>query len=303
MKTIFALLFTCLGLSAYAQTSLNDYKYVVVPKKFEAFKKVNEYQTSTLVKYLFNGKGFNVVYDDALPFDLRANRCLGLMADLLDDSSMFTTKVMVSLTDCNGVEVYKTMQGMSKEKEYKTSYSEAIREAMRSFNGVDYTYAGEDVNNESITVSFKNDVKTVQEPDTKDVEVVKKTQEIVEAKEPVKSVTVKEEATEDTQFYKNNEPVTSTITKVEKEKPAFKKLQPNLSKIKDILYAQTTENGYQLVDSTPKIRMQLLKSSADNVFMAKTDDKNGMVYQKDGKWIFEYYDNNTLIQEELEIKF
>lgn len=303
MKTIFALLFTCLGISAYAQTNLNDYKYIVVPKKFETFKKANEHQTSTLVKYLFNGKGFNVVYDDALPLELRSNRCLGLMADLLDDSSMFTTKIMINLTDCNGVEVYKTMQGTSKEKEYKASYSEAIREAMRSFNSVDYAYTGGNMNDETITVNFRNDVKTVQEPKvSKDKEVQKAQKEIV-AKEPKKSKVIEQEATESAQLYKNNEPVTSTITKVEKEEPKFKKLQPNLSKIKDVLYAQSTENGYQLVDSTPKIRMKLLNSSAENVFMAQADDKNGMVYQKDGKWIFEYYQNNTLIQEELNIKF
>ncbi|WP_405380584.1 hypothetical protein [Maribacter sp. LLG6340-A2] len=303
MKTIFALLFTSLGISAYAQTNLNDYKYIVVPKKFETFKKANEHQTSTLVKYLFNGKGFNVVYDDALPLELRSNRCLGLMADLLDDSSMFTTKIMINLTDCNGVEVYKTMQGTSKEKEYKASYSEAIREAMRSFNSVDYAYTGGNMNDETITVNFRNDVKTVQEPKVNNDKEVQKAQKEIVAKEPKKSKVIEQEATESAQLYKNNEPVTSTITKVEKEEPKFKKLQPNLSKIKDVLYAQSTENGYQLVDSTPKIRMKLLNSSAENVFMAQADDKNGMVYQKDGKWIFEYYQNNTLIQEELNIKF
>lgn len=303
MKTIFALLFTLLGITTYSQTNLNDYKYIVVPKKFEAFKNANEHQTSTLIKYLFNGKGFTTVYDDALPTDLNSNRCLGLYADLIDNSSMFTTKTNITLTDCNGVEVFKTMKGVSKKKDYKASYTEAIRESMRSFNGIDYAYKGNIVNDETITVSFKNDVKQVKEPAIDKIANENEVKALEQRKESSKEVLVTEVATETTQLYKNNEPTPSTIKKAKEDKPAFKKLQPKLPSIKDIWYAQATETGYQLVDSSPKVRMNLMKSSADNVFMAKTDAKNGMVYQKDGNWIFEYYENDKLIQEELNIKF
>lgn len=300
MKNVIAILFICIGYTAYSQTVLNDYEYIIIPKKFESFKNTNEHQSSTLIKHLFNGKGFNAIYDDALPNELNSNRCLGLLAELQDDSSLFTTKTTIVLKDCNDKTVFTSMQGISKEKQYKEAYSEAIREAMRSFNGTNYAYNGKSKKNEPITVSFKNDVKELEG------EKADKMASIESAKEEVKSKDseiVTEVATETKQYYKDNTPVDSKIKKAEKEVPAFKKLEIKKSIAKDIWYAQATDNGFQLVDSTPKVRMNLLKSSADNVFMAKTDTKNGMVYKKDGSWIFEYYENDNLVQEELNIKF
>mgnify|MGYP003665840108 FL=1 len=300
MKTVIAILLTFIGFSTFAQTNLDDYKYIIVPKKFDAFKNMNEYQTSTLVKYLFTGKDFNAVYDDNLPEDLKFNRCLGLSADIQDDSSMFSTKTIINLIDCNDEIVFSSMQGISKEKQYKEAYNEAIREAMRSFNGMNYTYSGKSEKNEAITVDFRNDVKKLDASKADKIIQIEKTTEVVSSqKEP----TVISKETEKTQYYKDNTPVESNIKKTEAEKPAFKRLEIKKPSAKDMWYAQATDNGFQLVDSTPKVRMNLLKSSADNVFMAKTDTKNGMVYQKEGNWIFEYYENDKLIQEELNIKF
>ncbi len=300
MKTIIALLFVCIGYSAYAQSNLNDYKYIIVPKKFDSFKETNEFQTSTLIKYLFNGKGFNVVYDDALPSDLNTNRCLGLLVDFQDDSSLFTTKTIIILKDCNDNTVFTSMQGTSKEKQYKKAYTETIREAMRSFNGTDYAYNGKSEKNESVTVSFRNDVKKLDEDKVDEMSSIESAK-VEENGGDLKIVS--EEATETTQYYKDNSPVDSNIKKAEKETITFKKVELKKPNVDDIWYAQATNIGFQLVDSTPKVRMNLLKSSADNIFMGKTDTKNGIVFQKEGNWIFEYYENDKLIQEELNIKF
>ncbi|TLP82181.1 hypothetical protein [Maribacter sp. ACAM166] len=300
MKIVIALLVTFIGVSAFSQTELNDYKYIIVPKKFSNFKNENQYQTSTLIKYLFKGKGFNTVYDDELPTDLNSNRCLGLLADLQDDSSMFTTKTSITLKDCNSNVVFKTMQGLSKEKVYKAAYTETVRESMRSFNGASYTYNGKSEKNEPITVSFKNDIKKLDTPKIAKVTRVDSTKENVKT---VHTSAVTEKATETNQYYKNAEPVESNIKKANQKEPSLKKIALKKLNVKDIWYAQATDNGFQLVDSTPTIRMKLLKSSADNVFMAQTEAKNGMVYQKDGKWVFEYYEKDQLIQEELNIKF
>lgn len=300
LKIIIALLLTFIGVSAYSQTDLNDYKYIIVPKKLEPFKNANKYQTSTLIKYLFNSKGFNTIYDDQLPIDLNSNRCLGLFADLQDDSSMFTTKTIITLKDCNGNEVFKTMQGISKEKEYKAAYAESLRESMRSFNGTNYVYNGKREKNEPITVSFKNDIKTLDTSKTDKITPIESTTINLKTSD---TSSVTEKATETNQYYKNTEPVVSNIKKTTQDKPAFKNLELKKLKVTDILYAQATDNGFQLVDSTPTIKMKLLKSSADNVFMAQTGVKNGIVYQNDGKWVFEYYENDQLIQEELNIKF
>ncbi|WP_324023632.1 hypothetical protein QSV08_12290 [Maribacter sp. BPC-D8] len=300
MKIVIALVFTFIGFSSFAQTNLDDYKYIIVPKKFDAFKNMNEHQTSTLVKHLFTGKGFVAVYDDQLPEDLKFNRCLGVMADLQDDSSLFSTKTIINLKDCNDKVVFSTMQGISKKKEYKASYSEAIRESMRSFNGMNYSYTAKEKKDEAVTVNFRNDVKKLDESKANKVLKAEKAAEEVNVK---REPTVISEETEKTQYYKDITPVESNIKKTETQKPAFKSLEVKKPSPKEMLYAQATDNGYQLVDSSPKVRMNLLKSSADNVFMAKTDTKNGMVYQKEGNWIFEYYENDKLVQEELNIKF
>jgi hypothetical protein len=300
LKTIIALLFVCIGYSAYAQTNLNDYKYIIVPKKFNSFKETNEFQTSTLIKYLFNGKGFNVVYDDALPNDLNTNRCLGLLTSLQDDSNLFTTKTIIVLKDCNDNIVFTSMEGTSKAKQFKAAYTESIREAMRSFNDSEYAYNGKSEKNEEVTVSFRNDVKKLDEVKVDEISNV----ESAKVKEnDGDSKIVSEEATVKTQYYKDNSPVESNIKKVEKETTTFKKVELKKLHVKDIWYAQATNVGFQLVDSTPKVRMNLLKSSVDNIFMGKTDTKNGIVYQKEGNWIFEYYENDKLVQEELNIKF
>jgi hypothetical protein len=253
-----------------------------------------------LIKYLFAGKGFNPVYDDALPNELNSNRCLGLVANLQDDSNLFSTKTTIVLTDCNGNEVFKTMEGASKEKEYKAAYNEAIKESMRSFNSVNYVYTGKVEQPEPITVSFKNDIKKLDGQKTdKNPEVESNKEELNKSTNPA----VTQVATETTQYYNDKTPVDSQVKKEQQVKPSFQKLEIKKPNVGDIWYAQATENGYQLVDSAPIIRMKMLRSSAENVFMAQTDTKNGLVYKKDGNWIFEYYEDNQLVQEQLNIKF
>lgn len=300
MKTIITMLVIGMCVTGYSQTNLNDYKYIIVPKKFEVFTNTNEHQTSTLIKYLFSGKDFNVVYDDELPTDLNSNRCLGLLAGVQDDSSMFTTKTSITLKDCNGNEVFKTMEGSSKEKEYKAAYTESVREAMRSFNGANYVYNGKSEVSEPITVSFRNDIKSLDAPKVDASTTVNSSTKTEKASN---TPSIIQKATEVDQLYKSTEPVASDIKKASEEKPSFKKLEPKKFNVNEILYAQATPNGFQLVDRTPSIKMNLLKSSAENIFMAQNGTKNGIVYQSNGKWVFEYYDKEQLIQEELNIKF
>ncbi|PIB28214.1 hypothetical protein BFP75_05770 [Maribacter sp. 4G9] len=275
---------------------MNDYKYIVVPKRFDAFREANQHQTSTLIKYLLSERGFNTVYEDVLPKDLAIDRCLGLWVDLLDDSSMFTTKTTLVLKDCNGLDVFETQQGKSKIKEYKSAYNEAIGEAMQSLDGVAYTYSGGQETKETLTLNFKNDVRSLKNKEIaermepKGINTDKVQRKAPKNQNPV----VIQEATTENQSYKSLEPVPSNIGS---------KNESQVSENEEIWYAQEIANGYQLVDNTPKVRMLLFKSSNENMFMAQSDQKSGMVYQKDGQWIFEYYEGENLVQKSLNIKF
>ncbi|WP_119606768.1 hypothetical protein [Flagellimonas lutimaris] len=278
-KIVYILLFA-MGFGGAVNAQLNNYKYIIVPKKFEDFKYINQYQTSTLTKYFFEENGFEAVYDDALPEDLANKRCLGLVADVIDVSSMFTTKIYISLKDCNNVEIFRSVKGVSKIKAYDESYREALQRAFVSFSGMNYEYEPmeeEDVKEETVTVSFKDDVKSVEN----------------EPKEHV----LEQKATTEEQVYKSVEPKTSTIVKAAETKTL---ITPVLT---GLLYAQPTENGYQLVDSTPKVVLKLEETSMEDVFMTDFEGNNAVVFKKDGKWVLEYSENGTKVQKELNIKF
>ncbi len=286
MKNLFLLLFVLTVFSGYPQVSLNEYKYIVVPKKFDAFKKENQYKTSTLIKHLFVQKGYNTVYEDALPEDLNSNRCLGLLVSINNESSMFTTKSALVLKDCSSQVILTTLTGSSKIKEFEGAYRESIKEAFATIAALDYMYAPKEKNNEPVTISFKNDVKPMEK---------KK-----EPKNKVDEVVVKQVATPEEQVYKSKEPVDS---KIEKAEQVSKEMVVEDNNDSNILYAQEIPNGFQLVDNAPKIRLKLYKTSMPNVYTVKHDKDNGVVYKKDGKWYFEYYSGNTLKTEELNIKF
>lgn len=261
MKQIFLFLsiISCFGSAAQLE-QLNDYKYIVVPKKFDIFNKENKHQTSTLIKYLLVQKGFTVVYDDNFSEDLKKNICSALYAELQETSSLFSVKVMLSLKDCNSNEIYVTEEGRSKIKEYKPAYTEAIKRAFESFDTFSYSYVPKENNETSVA---KEDLSTEKE------------------------TLIEQKATLEEQSYRNITPIPSTIKKSD-----------------NVLYAQALDNGFQLVDSTPKIRLRMYNSSVPNFFMAETNEEiHGIVRSKDGKWFFEYYENTELVVEELEIKF
>jgi hypothetical protein len=70
-----------------------------------------------------------------------------------------------------------------------------------------------------------------------------------------------------------------------------------------LLFAQPTSNGYQLVDSTPKVVYKLFKTDSPSMFLAEKESINGVVTLKEGSWFFEYRENEKVVSEKLEIKF
>ncbi len=265
-----------LSSSVYGQ--LNDYKYIIVPKKFDAYKTENKHQTSTMIKHLFTQKGFNAVYDDELPEDLSRDRCLGLLVNLEDNSSMFSTKTVLVMRDCTSNEIFRTLEGRSKVKDYRAAYSEAIEKSFSSFDGLQYKYVPRkniEVPEKSITVSFKNDVKSLDEAS--------------------KPKMVVQEATPENQSFKSMEPKSSNFKKAE--------TKMNESFTSELLYAQPIETGYQLVDSSPKVRMKLMETSIENVFLIDYKGISGVLLKKENRWFLEYLEGGTKKIEELNIKF
>lgn len=287
MKYILLTLILSGTLFTTAQEQLNAYKYIIVPKNFDAFKKENQYQTSTLIKFLLVQNGLNAVYDDELPEDLNHNRCMGLLVDLLDDSSMFSTRITATFADCKSVEVYRTQQGSSKEKEYKTAYNESLRMAFNSLKDFAYTYDPPDGAEEPVTVSFRDDVKKMEPEPVAQTEDVK---------------LVEQEATPEQQRYKNLEPLPSDMVK--QEPPASVERPGEIpGGASDTWYAQPIQNGYQLVDNMPKVRLKIFTTSLPNVFIAMQDKGTGLLYLEGSRWFLEYYQGDERKVEEIKIKF
>ena len=142
--------------SALAQTSLNGYKYVIVPKKYEFLKENDKFELNSLTKFLFKKAGFETLLKgDDYPEDLIKNPCLAVLVDLKDNSSMFTTKVTIDLTDCYNKVVYTAQEGKSKEKDYKKTYQEALRRSFASIEALNYKYDSE--------LAIKTDTKVKEE--------------------------------------------------------------------------------------------------------------------------------------------
>ncbi len=280
--SLFTLLLFALFLGN-AQADLNQYKYIIVPKKFDGFRNVNQYQTSTLIKFLFVENGYTAVYEDALPDDLNRDRCLGVVVGLKDDSSMFTTKISLILKDCQSKVVFETKEGTNKEKDYKDAYNEAIRDAFVSFKGLGYTYSPKEEQEAPVRISFKNDVQQLNGTD---------------AKKPAASVSVGDSTG------KKGEVTEMALQVVDQEEDASKKaLQKGPIVPPTVLYAQVINNGYQLVDASPKIILKMLKSTLEGVFIAESLDLNGVVYKRNNKWYFEYSKDGQVVVDELNIKF
>ncbi len=265
IRITLAFIFLC-AISTFAQKSLNDYKYVIVPIKYEFQKSEYSYRINSLTKFLFEKEGFIVIMsDDKYPLDYSTNHCLALTANLVNKSNMLTTKLYYDLVDCNNNIIYSTNLAKTKEKDFERAYNIAIR---KTFEGI-------------IAQNYKYEPKEVTP------EVVAEVAVATTPKIDVQSTTMADSKVENNNAIKTEDVVVSTASRVE-----------NTSK--NVLYAQEVANGYQLVDSTPKVVYIALKSSIKDVYLIK--DTNGIIYKNDGVWIAEYYVGGALIQKELNIK-
>jgi hypothetical protein len=165
----------------FAQKNINSYKYILVPKQFEFQKSADQYQLNSLAKFLFEKSGFTVLFtDENFPADLAANSCLGLKAKINNDSGMFSTKMNMVLTDCTNQVVFSTIDGKSKEKDYKTAYHEALRMAFVDIENLNYAY---DVSNTANEDNDKIEIEKLTVKEIMPVVEVKQAMEVPKVKE------------------------------------------------------------------------------------------------------------------------
>ncbi|MCF6295474.1 MAG: hypothetical protein L3J25_07270 [Flavobacteriaceae bacterium] len=275
-----SLMLGCLTFSK-AQTNLNDYKYVIVPNKFDFLKEADKYQLNSLTKFLFNKYGFEAfMVNEQFPQDLVKNACLSLRSEVINDSGMFKTKLMVVLKNCNNEIIFTSRVGETKEKEFKKAYNLALRDAFISFETINYSYKPNDK-----MVAETRQIK----PTT--------TQEIEKLKEEIK--TLKEEKYSSIKVSAKVEDKKVEIVEETVVVPEVKKV--NTVKTSNVLYVQEIVNGFQIVDSTPKIVMILLVTPKQDVFIVK--GKDAIVYKEDGFWYLSENNGLKTTTKTLNIKF
>lgn len=210
--------------------NFDAYKYIIVADQFDFLKSSDQYQTSSLTKFLLKKKGFEVFLSnevDLFPEVLKANRCLALFAEVKNKSNMLTIKNTIEIKDCLGNLLYESSVGKSKIKEYKRGYQEAIRNAYNSMSGFQYSYT------------------------------------------PKTTVEVNKEKIADKIVSKDGVQVNSTSPKLKKQKKELKKVKKVKTLPLEVLYAQEIDGGYQLVNTKPEVVFIVLKTSNPTIFIVQ----------------------------------
>lgn len=233
MKNIILVLFLIMSnIFVFGQEKkVNNYKFIVVPEQFNFLKQKDEYKTSSLTKFLLKKNGFTVVLNsEQYPKDLRDNPCSGLKAVVLDKSSMFKVKVIIELRDCSNKILYTSDEGVSKLKEFKKGFQEAIRNAHASMNDIAYDpFLIETIGKD------KKEIVTVNPVLVEEVKEVKLEVEL---------------------------PVINNIEAAQ--------ISPiNNIALSTTLYAQPVEKGFQLINLKPQVVFVILNTSVKGVFLIK----------------------------------
>lgn len=205
-KSICLLVFALLNVIGLQAQELGDYKYIVVPQRFDFQKEAGEYDLNALTRFLFIKYGFDAYMEnEEMPADINESGCNTLYARA-DVTGFLSTKATVKLVNCRGQEVFTLPEGKSKIKEFKAGHQEAFRDAFEGLEDLGYTYSDAIVERAEITENTEELIpearKTMQQsaPEVKTVKVsavpkngsttVKEELEVVEKSVPSVNATV-----------------------------------------------------------------------------------------------------------------
>src|SRR6476620_2075949 len=102
------------------QQSINDYKYALVPAKFDFLDEADQYKLNTYTKMFLQKYGFETYFNnETLPEEAATYNCNKVYVDVLDNSNIRNTKLTVVLKDCRNNVIFTSAEGKSAEKQYK----------------------------------------------------------------------------------------------------------------------------------------------------------------------------------------
>lgn len=288
MKNIAVLVLFLIGFNAYSQDELslyeiNNYKYIIIPEQFEFLNRPDQYDVNSLAKFLFTKYGYETYsQNEELPSDYLNNNCLGLTANVVKVKGGFLTKgLQINLTDCSNKIIVQSIIGKSNEKEFKKAYNLALREAFKKLQYFKHEYKPNPEIIATLSSGNKKNIAPITENQQKKIEELEQEVAALKKEKSVKKDEIKA--------------VIKTPSNVKIEEVTKTEVDSK------VLYAQPISNGFQVVDSTPKVVMILLETPKQNTFIVK--DQNAIVYKEDGFWYMSKNDGVSTSLETLNIKF
>ena len=276
MKKNIHLLFLLFVSYGFSQ-SVNDYKAVIIPMKYDFQKTENQFRLQTITKIDLQKAGFKAFYANETITSEITDRCSLLYLDVKKDNGFLVTKLFVTFKDCYGTEIYKSDIGKSREKEFGAAYAEALNNAFNTVYALNYAYNG----NTNFGPKAGTTIQSLPVMAAPSVVAPAPSVPALAVIPAAASVAV---------------PVLAASTP---------KTEPKSSETNSVslLYAQPTSYGYQLIDNEPKVVMKVYKTSNPASYMAKKGDIQGAFVSKDNQWFFEYYQNDKLVSEKIDVKF
>ena len=136
------LFFLLLVVSYSYSQSVNDYKAVIIPLKYDFLKSENQYRLITLTKFNLIKAGFPAFYSNETISNEYNDRCGLLYVDVVKENTFLTTKLFITFKDCYDKIIFQSAVGKSKEKDFEEAYTAALSEAFQSVYDLQYKYNG-----------------------------------------------------------------------------------------------------------------------------------------------------------------
>ncbi len=278
MKKTYLVIVFLIGISSVTfGQDLNSYKYVEVPEKFDFLKESNEYQLNELTKFLFEKYGFMAFMEnEERPSNLSKQDCNILYADVVENSGLFRTNLQISLKDCRNNEVFLSEEGSSRDKDYKKAYYEALRNAFKYIEAINYTYS-ENKEKQAAAISIQNTPKPLVEKVVEEVVVSAIPQELpmkTEAVQPVSSKSKKKVVftSGDLEFYLKQTKFGFQLFQSQMEEP-FAKLTKTTSE-EHFIYSTISSNGIAFFDISGNLNVEVMAKDGNSTTVKTYKLKN-----------------------------
>jgi len=268
-----------ISLTSVSAQELKDYKYIVIPQKFEFQDEAGQYELNALTRFLFIKYGFDAYLEnEQLPDDLNASGCNTLYARA-DISGFLSTKALISLVNCRGKEVFVLPEGKSKIKDFKGGHQDAFRDAFEELEEeYGYTYSDaiveraeliEEVEEEEEAPQTLVDAVANNKPPKKEV--------VVSAIPKNSDVVIKEEVSTAIDAEANN--AATNEAEIEKD------IKTVLTSADGAFSMRATANGFDVYEGSSKIGTAT-KTSAGS-YLVNTSQFTGVGYYNGSEFTVE----------------